>query len=230
MATFDRGGLSLDRLAPILGHAPGWSDVQMSRPAPRCTVAQIFKIARQYPWETGTFGPTDESDTGDETANAHVNVGADSGLLNEAALIEARNSLFQAGDTSADTVDAVIEMANRLPNAIPSQERRNRYRDNVHLREDGAASDFRGRLVPNGSAQRIACDTPLSPITWVDGVPVSVGRSPHIVSNRSRRIIEHRDGGDADASRHAGKTQAIRPPPPPITGTGEHPLDERHDL
>lgn len=238
MATFDRGELSLDQLAPIMRHAPGWSDAQISGLAPRCTVAQISKIARQYPWDTDTCVANDGSDSGDDCENdgnndagsadvqdddgtsaerpdnlvqppdeawfgwddhgrfrLSLNVGADSGMLIEAALIEARDSCFQAGDTSVDTVDAVIEVANRSFDAIPSDDRRNRYRVNLHVRNDGSASDSRGRPMPNAPAERITCDALLSPINWEDGVPVSVGRSQHIVPDRTRRIIEHRDGG-----------------------------------
>ncbi len=34
-----------------------------------------------------------------------------------------------------------------------------------------------------------------TPVLLDDGVPVSVGRSQHIVPDRTRRVVEHRDGG-----------------------------------
>ena len=44
-------------------------------------------------------------------------------------------------------------------------------------------------------AERITCDALVAPIWCDDGLPVSVGRSQHIVPDRTRRIVEHRDGG-----------------------------------
>ncbi len=230
VAALQRGELSLDQLAPITRHAPGWSDSQMAGLAPRCTVAQISKIAREYPWELDrdeaprdaveppaapegadadqpdepdmpvaeAAQPADEAWFGwgdDGRFRLHVNVGGDAGTLIETALAEAHDALFQAGGESVDTVDTVIEIAHRSLDAIPSPDRRNRYRVNVHVRGDGGATDARGRPLAPHVTERITCDALLSPIRWERGVPVSVGRSQHIVPERTRRIVEHRDGG-----------------------------------
>jgi len=56
-------------------------------------------------------------------------------------------------------------------------------------------TDNRGRPVATAAAHRITCDALISPIEFVNGIPVSVGRSQHIVPDRTRRLVEHRDRG-----------------------------------
>lgn len=51
VATMQRGELSLDQMVPIVKYAPGWCDQQMSGLAPRLSVAQVAKTAREYPWD-----------------------------------------------------------------------------------------------------------------------------------------------------------------------------------
>jgi len=70
-----------------------------------------------------------------------------------------------------------------------------RDRVNLHVDHAGGATDARGRPVDPRAAARICCDALLSTISYDDGLPVSVGRSQHIVPDRTRRIVEHRDGG-----------------------------------
>ena len=62
--SLQRGELSLDQIAPITRHAPAWCDAQMAGLAPRCTVAQISKIAREYPWDLDR--PVDDLPTSDD--------------------------------------------------------------------------------------------------------------------------------------------------------------------
>lgn len=222
VTALQHGELSLDQITPIVRHAPGWCDAQMAELAPKCTVRQISKIAREYSWgstvdatpdrdsdaDADDSSPSEPNPSSVEPADEawfgwddhgrfrlQVNVGADTGTLLETALAEARDALFQSGDTAVDTVDAVIEMANRSLDAVTSPDRRNRYRVNIHLDRDGRPSDSRGRPMTPSAAQRITCDALVSPIAWENGIPVSVGRTQHIVPDRTRRIVEHRDGG-----------------------------------
>ncbi len=233
VTALQRGELSLDQITPIARHAPGWCDTQMAGLAPRCTVAQISKIAREYPWELDRDHPAEVVDTDADHApegdgarveaddasrqpvadalqpadegwfgwddrgrfRLSLNVGADTGGIIEAALTEARDAEFRAGNTAADTVDAVLEIARRSLAAVSSPDRRNRFRVNVHLELGGRPTDARGRPLPTSVAERITCDALIAPIWCEDGRPVSVGRSQHIVPDRTRRIVEHRDGG-----------------------------------
>ena len=245
VAAMTRGELSLDQIAPIVRHAPGWCDRQMAGLAPRCTVAQISKIARQYPWEwTPPTSSTNDDMTGDgemaegmgsesggedavsdtcgESAQScaperragagdsdtcwfgygddgrfrlHLEAGADVGLVIEAAMSEARDAEFNSGNTNVTNVDALVAIANRSLGAIPSASRRNRYRINLHMETAGVVTGPRGDALPAMVAQHLTCDGTISPIFCADGVPVSVGRAQHIVPDRTRRIVEHRDGG-----------------------------------
>lgn len=223
VATMRRGELSLDQMEPILRHTPGWADRQMSGLATRLTTTQISKVARDYPWElddTGDGEPRTSVDVTERTAEDRIdsepadqawsgwddhgrfrlqlNVGADSGMIIEAALNECRDHVFHTRtDTDASsTLDAVLEMAGRSLGVVESSDRRNRFRVNVHVdASSGRITDARGRSVPNGPAERITCDALLSPVALRNGVPVSVGRSQHIVPDRTRRLVEHRDGG-----------------------------------
>ncbi|WP_158412298.1 HNH endonuclease signature motif containing protein [Ilumatobacter nonamiensis] len=240
------GELSLDQIAPIVRHAPGWSDSQIGQLAAKCTVAQISKVAREYSWSSheagdiadptagATSAPVDGSDASeasraDEGANGdgestgssgkqtavrvgpddeawfgwgddgrfrlHANVAADTGLVLEAALTEARDALFRRNGGDVDTVDVLTEIADRSLAAVSSPARRNRFRVNVHVDRSGRATDGRGRPLDHAVTERIMCDALLSPVAWEDAAPVSVGRTQHVVPDRTRRLVEHRDGG-----------------------------------
>ncbi|MGB3734570.1 MAG: HNH endonuclease signature motif containing protein, partial [Ilumatobacter sp.] len=125
----------------------------------------------------------------------HANLGHDTGSIIETALTNARDALFNAGVPDVDTIDALIEVAERSLDNIESPDRRSRYRVNFHITEHGDVTDQRHRPVTKPAADRITCDALVSPAKFVNGVPVSVGRSQHIVPDRTRRLVEHRDEG-----------------------------------
>ena len=142
--------------------------------------------------------PADEASYGwDDNGRfrLHANLGADSGSVVEAALTETRDKLFNAGVPDVDTADALIEVAERSLDSIESPERRSRYRLNFHMNDTGDLTNNRNRPIPNAAADRITCNALVSPVEFVNGVPVSVGRSQHIVPDRTRRPVEHRDAG-----------------------------------
>jgi len=125
----------------------------------------------------------------------HANLGHDTGSIVETALTNAHDTLFTAGVPNIDTADALIEIAETSIDAVESPERRSRYRINFHINQHGDVTDNRGRPVAKAAADHITCDALVSPIEFVNGIPVSVGRSQHIVPDRTRRLVEHRDGG-----------------------------------
>ena len=225
VTTMQRGELSLDQLVPVAKHAPSWCDEQMAGLAPRLSVAQVSKTAREYPWDYD-LSPTDEtaepsraapvSEATDSVAprtpatapdeawfgwddhgrfRVSANLGTASGSVVEQALTEARDRLFRAGTPDVDTADALIDLAERSLNSVATPERRGRYRVNFHMDQRRTVTDQRGRPVPAAEAGHITCDALLSPVEFVNGVPVSVGRSQHIVPDRTRRLVEHRDRG-----------------------------------
>jgi Domain of unknown function (DUF222)/HNH endonuclease len=118
-----------------------------------------------------------------------------SGMIIDQALREAHDVLFQHGHTDATWYDAFLEIAERSLDAIDSPARRNRWRINMHLRTDGRCTDETGYQLPDAIRRYLTCDGLLSPVFYTNGVPVSVGRSQHIVPDRTRRIVILRDGG-----------------------------------
>ena len=78
--------------------------------------------------------------------------------------------------------------------AVPSRDRRDRYRTWFHLdAKTGAMTTTDGWRIPENLARMCTCDGLGAIVLEQDGVPFSVGRSQHIVPDRTRRIIERRD-------------------------------------
>ncbi len=133
----------------------------------------------------------------DDAGRFHLHLDTDglTGLVIEKALEEARDALFQGGQSDVNWTDALLEIANRSLDAVVSPSRRNRFRINLNLQTDGRATDGAGFSLPDAIRRYIGCDGMLTPVLLEGGVPVSVGRSQHIVPDRTRRVVEARDGG-----------------------------------
>jgi hypothetical protein len=112
----------------------------------------------------------------------------------EAAVREAKDALFTAGQTGATLGDAVTEVAHRSLATVSSTSRRDHYRVLVHLDTDGAWVNARGALSAH-LTEKLTCDGVLQPVWHTHGRPVSVGRSLRIVPRRTRRLVEDRDRG-----------------------------------
>ena len=133
----------------------------------------------------------------DDDGRFHLHLETDqlTGTIIANSLTEARNALFQGGQHDVDWVDALRSLAERSVDAIASTERRNRWRINFHLDAAGGCVDAHGFSVPEAIRRYITCDGLLSPVLTENGYPVSVGRAQHIVPDRTRRLVELRDGG-----------------------------------
>ncbi|RLE25022.1 MAG: hypothetical protein DRJ50_03710 [Actinobacteria bacterium] len=125
----------------------------------------------------------------------NLNCDAESGMIIEKALIEARDALFRAGQTDVTWADALREMAERSLDTVSEPARRDRFRINVHLDTGGEAVDENGWRLPDAIRRYITCDGLITPVFLKDGVPVSVGRTQRIIPERTRRIVQLRDGG-----------------------------------
>jgi hypothetical protein len=117
------------------------------------------------------------------------------GEIIEQALVEARDALFNDGQVDVTWVDAFGEICERSLDAVASPERRNRFRINMHLDVDGRFSNATGHFLPDAIRRYLTCDGLVSPVLVENGIPISVGRSQHIVPDRTRRVVIHRDGG-----------------------------------
>ena len=119
---------------------------------------------------------------------------ADLGALVQAALKEAKDALFKAGQPKVTFGDAMVEMAGRSLAGVESINRRDAYRTYVHLDTEGGWLTGQPRL-PVHLAKKLTCDGILQPVWETQGAPVNVGRAQRIVPTRTRRLVEDRDRG-----------------------------------
>jgi hypothetical protein len=122
----------------------------------------------------------------------HADLPADEGALVDAALREAKDRLFRAGNTDATWADALIDIAERaLAATTPS--RQDRYRTYVHLDTEGAWLT-NGPALPKALLDKLLCDGQLQPVWTKDGHPVNIGRAAKAIPDHTRRLVLARDG------------------------------------
>ena len=236
MATFRRGGLSLDQAATVARYTPAEYEASVCELAVNATVNQIVAAARQYgfdaeiadrdqkdrsgPERSVTFG-TDESDQW----RASIRLPADEGQVVEEALKASRERLHDAqraaakaraeaegrsaSGTDADLgvakiswADALVGVAHSVVNTdAVGAEVSSRPGVLVHLEvpvddaETWRAEMHRGPALPPSMRRCLTCDGDIAAVWHTDGHPVQVGRTQRIVPRRTRRLVEHRDGG-----------------------------------
>lgn len=202
---FGRGELSIDQVDEVVTKAPEWADAKMTDFAKECTVRQLRRMIRDEHFE----GEPDEPEPAtkpdrdrvsfrwDEHGRfgLHADLDAATGSLVEAAINEARDSLFQAGDENVTWSDALAEICGRSLAAAPL-DRRERFKTYLHLHTDrGATQLTNGVPLPDSVRDYLLCDGLVQPVWERDNTPVGVGRTQRIVPDRLRRLVEHRDQG-----------------------------------
>lgn len=207
IAAFDAGELSLEQVAELT-KAPAWADPKILDWGRVATVARLRKtIRREY--FTGPSGDDDdaaEPDTDRDRLSTTVTddhrwritgeLDLGRGSVVDAALIEARESLFERGQTTISTADCLVELCERYIGGIESDVRRERSKTWLHIdvtRGDATTTD--GWRLPDSVRDRICCDGSVQPVWERDGLPFSVGRTLRIVPERTRRLIRRRDRG-----------------------------------
>lgn len=139
--------------------------------------------------------------------------GPDQGALVETALGAARRALDNddvddetkvVGGESPESrptwADSLLAMADRsLGNTAVNRRNDDRTTVTVHVRADedsGISAHLHlGPVLPDALRLYACCDARIKPIFTVGGTPVSVGRSQRIVPERTRAVVEDRDGG-----------------------------------
>jgi hypothetical protein len=124
----------------------------------------------------------------------HAVAPADVGLVIEAAMREARDRLFHDG-ADVTWLDALEELANRSLDRVAEPSRRRRCTISLFLDTDGTMTDASAWRLPDAIRDHVTCDGAINPVYRDGGRPVSVGRQQHIVPERTRRLVEHRDHG-----------------------------------
>ena len=133
----------------------------------------------------------------DDDGRFHLHLETDklTGEVIESALTEARDRRFHDGHADVSWTDAVREVCERSLDSIEDPDRQRRFRINFHIDAHGGAVDAKGWRLPDAIRRHVTCDGLLSPVFVEGGSPVSVGRSQHIVPDRTRRLVELRDQG-----------------------------------
>ena len=202
MSTFAAGAISIDQAAAAT-KAPAYLDEHLAQTVAYATVSQMRTMVRGARTEPPApknpeLAPA-ESLSGwfDDDGRYHLRgeLDADRGRLVDAALSEARDALFRAGQAKVSWPDALVEMAHRSLDGAGSEERRERFRVNWFIDPadpvPGRWAD--GHAVPDWLQQMLGCDGTVSPVFTDGALPVSVGRAQHAVPERSRRLVLVRD-------------------------------------
>lgn len=206
-AALTRGELAIDQ-AIAANRAPAWADARIADFARVQTVAQLRRTITKQFFDEGGPEPVPDESPAEESDRLSTRIDDDGswrisgvgdvarGSIIDAALAEAKNSLFERGQTDATWFDALVEISQRSLDAVESPTRRDRYRIWIHLDADmAAASTTDGWRIPQPIRDQLLCDGVVQPVWERNGVPFNVGRSQRIVPDRTRRIIERRDGG-----------------------------------
>jgi len=218
-ASFEAGELAEDQVAVVARHAPSSTDVEVDEGAWRATVYQLERALRSYRFaeEPRTTEPVAGQADEPPEEPRRVSFGydddgwwrlsavlpADEGAQWERALAEAGDSLLRAQqDTSAKVswADALVAIADRSLSATAADRpHRDRHLVMLHVGATPAGGIgghvHLGPELPAGLRQYLSCDARVRAIFESGGTPVSVGRSYRTVPERTRTVIEERDGG-----------------------------------
>ena len=200
MHAFAEGAASVDQAA-VATKAPAYLDRQFTEFAQVMTVTQLRVAARAARPAPSAPPPVDErsesfggwfDDDGRYRFNGELD--PDHGREFEAALREARDALFQSGQSKVTWADALVEMARRSMDAAPLA-RRERFRVNwfVDPADPVPARWADGLAVPHWLVEMLSCDGTVSPVFTDNARPVSVGRTQYEVPERTRRLVLYRD-------------------------------------
>ncbi len=144
MEAFDGGEPAVDQVV-VAATAPAWADEMVTRFAKCATVNQLRRMIRDEHFDGDPDQPEPEIKPDRDTCsfgfddhsrfNFHADVDTDDGMIIEAALSEARDSLFAAGKTDVTWADTFVEMARRSL-AGASEDRQGRFKSYIHIHTD----------------------------------------------------------------------------------------------
>ena len=205
-AAFDAGVVSVDQMTELV-KAPEWAQRQVLAFAEIGTVERLRRSIRDGAFEPDPDEPREERaareprdrlsfGVKDGRWRIHGDYDLDRGKQIEAALVESKDRQFDDGNPDVGWADTLPDIAERSLDAVPSRDRRDRYRLWFHHdTATGVTTTTDGWRIPEHLAKLILCDTTAAVVHEHGGVPVSVGRTQYIVPDRTRRIVERRDRG-----------------------------------
>ena len=202
MSTFAAGAISVDQAA-VATKAPAYLDEHIAQAVTYATVPQLRTMVRGArsapPAPKNPDLVPSESLVGwfDDDGRYHLRgeLDPDHGRIVDSALAEARDALFQAGQTKVTWAEALVEMARRSLDGAASDERRERFRANwfIDPADPVPARWADGLAVPDWLRDMLSCDGTVSPVFTDGALPVSVGRTQHPIPERTRRLVLARD-------------------------------------
>lgn len=197
-AAHGRGELSEDQVAVISRHAPASLDAQAVELGRESTVTQLRRVV-------GKYRPTEPK--AEETRRVSFSstpegwrlsalLPHDEGAVVEKALRERRDELFRSGEAPVDWADAFMALVERSHAAVAVERpHKDRHLVLLHLPVGADGHLHLGQGLSQGLARYISCDSRVRAVFEERGRPVSVGRAFRIVPDRTRLIVENRDGG-----------------------------------
>jgi hypothetical protein len=224
------GEITFDQAHTVAQHAPAHVDVAAADLAKVTTVAQLRSSLSRYrfgdeadecsgqavePSRDTDLRATRDPDRVDSPGRLtithrhgrvaiHVDTPAHEGALIEAALAEARDHLFHAGQSNVTWYDALAEVCARSAGGI-APARRDRYRVYVHLDTEGGWLNA-GLALPQSLMRSLTCDADVVPLWHTEGKPIAVGRTRRVAPGHTRRVVADRDRGcrfpGCGATRH----------------------------
>jgi hypothetical protein len=211
---FEAGQLSEDQTAVVCRHAPAHVDAQVAELARHATVTQLGRILSSYAFaqaapEGGHVEPERRRVSFGHTEAGWWRLSAelppDEGAALERALGQARDELFGCGEhggghqpcpADVDWADALVAVAEAsLGAGAAARSHHDRHLVLVHLRGEGAAQLHLGPALAPGLGRLVSCDARVRAVLEEPGRTVSVGRAFRTVPERTRIVIEDRDGG-----------------------------------
>jgi hypothetical protein len=218
MALVVSGALTLDQAAVVAKYGPADKDTEIAAQAPNMTVSQLTRVLSKYKFSVDPEPkPAPPVQTRDMSFGADPDAGLwrfrgavplDEGGFIEAALVAARDRIFHDADDvesrrDVSWVDALVLMAERSQSeGARERPHSDRHRVLLHLEADPGDVDgvaqlrlHMGSVLPDSMRRYLLCDATITPVIKINGVPVSVGRAQHTVPDRTRRLVEDRDGG-----------------------------------
>ena len=166
---FKDGLLSVDQVAVVTKRVPAQNDREACELAQSATVAQL-RVATSKHFLPPTPKPEPETPAAPAEPTHRVSVGfnddgdfflhglvdsVDGAIINN-ALSEAKDALFQAGNTNVTWLDALREVCQRSLGTVTTPSRQDLYRTIIHLDTEGAWI-HNGPAVPPALLERLCC-------------------------------------------------------------------------
>jgi hypothetical protein len=210
-AALVKGELSEDQVAVIARHAPADVDAQAAELGRESTVTQLRRVLGKYTFTEPRTEPVGEEErrvsfsSTEQGWRLSALLPADEGAVWEKALRETRDDLFRSGEAGpgpgaapadvdwADAFMAIVEKS--LGATAVEHPHRDRHLVLLHLPVGADGHLHLGRGLSEGLARYVSCDSRVRAVFETGGTPVSVGRAFRIVPDRTRMVVENRDGG-----------------------------------